>query len=115
MTKKKTVNFFNNNNSTGDSYYKENTFHHKNLKAKKMPAQTLDFVMKKNNLPYPHLLKIDTQGSEIDILRGAKNTIKKFKLIFLECPIAKSNNNYQNISDYINFMIKNELYSSRNL
>ncbi len=104
--KKKTVNFFNNNNSTGDSYYRENTFHHKNLKSKKILAETLDNLKNSNNLPNPDMIKIDTQGSEIDILKGAKDTLKKCKLIYIECPIAKSNDNNLNFEDYINFMKK---------
>ena len=104
--KKKTVNFFNNNNSTGDSYYRENTFHHKNLKSKKVPAITLDYIKNKKKLPNPDLIKIDTQGSEIDVLKGAKNTIKRCKLIYLECPIAKSNNNNLNFDYYLNYMKK---------
>ena len=104
--KKKIVNFFNNNNSTGDSYYKENTFHHKNLRSKKFLAETLDNIKNKNNLPNPDLIKIDTQGSEIDILKGAKNTLKKCKLIYLECPIAKSNQNNLNFHNYLTYMKK---------
>ena len=55
-------------------------------------------------MPNPDLIKIDTQGSEIDILKGAKNTLKKCKLIYIECPISKSNKNNLNFNDYLNFM-----------
>ena len=89
--KKKDVEFFNNNNSTGDSYFKENTFLHNNLKSIKLQASTLDDEVQTNKLNKPHFIKIDTQGSEIDILKGSQNTIKDCKLIFLECPITKFN------------------------
>ena len=69
-------------------------------------AETLDNIKNKNNLPNPDLIKIDTQGSEIDILKGAKNTLKKCKLIYLECPIAKSNQNNLNFHNYLTYMKK---------
>ena len=102
--KKKEVEFFNNNNSTGDSYYKENTFLHEKLKSTRLKTSTLDDVVYTNKLRNPHLIKIDTQGSEIDILKGSQNTIKNCKLIFLECPISNFNQNNLNIQDYINYM-----------
>ena len=102
--KKKKENFFNNNNSTGDSYYKENTFLHDNLKSKRLITSTLDFEVKKNKIQKPHFIKIDTQGSEIDILKGSKNTIKNCKLIYMECPIANYNQNSLNFYDYIKYM-----------
>ena len=71
----KEVKFYNNNN-TGDSYFMENTneYEEKNFVIK--TTTTLDVIVKKENLPLPDLLKIDTQGSELDILKGAKDTIK---------------------------------------
>ena len=102
--KKKDIEFFNNNNSTGDSYYKENTFLQNNLDPIKLQTSTLDEVVQENNLQKPHLIKIDTQGSEIDILKGSNNSIKNCKLIFLECPIANFNQNNLNIYDYIKYM-----------
>ena len=64
----------------------------------------MDDVVYTNKLRNPHLIKIDTQGSEIDILKGSQNTIKNCKLIFLECPISNFNQNNLNIQDYINYM-----------
>lgn len=102
--KKKDVEFFNNNNSTGDSYYKENTFLQNNLDPIKLQTSTLDEVVQKNDLQKPDLIKIDTQGSEIDILKGSNNSTKNCKLIFLECPITNFNQNNLNIYDYIKYM-----------
>ncbi len=102
--KEKKVDFFNNEDSTGDSYYKENTFQHKYLKPKTLSTTTLDYLVQKNNLPKPHLIKIDTQGSEIDILKGARETIEDCKLIYLECPIAKLNNNDLDINHYLKYL-----------
>jgi len=100
----KNVEFFNNNNSPGDSYYKENTFLHNNLESITLQTSTLDNEVQINKLHKPHFIKIDTQGSEIDILKGSQNTLEDCKLIFLECPITNFNQNNLNIYDYIKYM-----------
>ena len=101
----KDVYFYNNNNSSGDSYFKENTPNHNGLLPEKKRSRTLDEVVFSKNLPLPDLIKIDTQGSEIDILKGAKNTLENCKLLYLECPIiANFNNNNLNIFDYLNYL-----------
>lgn len=102
--KVKEVEFYNGNFS-GDSYYKENTNNYDKLSPQKRKTNTLDNIVDFNNLPAPDLMKIDTQGSEIDILKGAGKTIKNCKFIYLECPLsAKYNQNNLNISDYINYL-----------
>lgn len=103
---KKKVKFYNNKNSSGDSYYRENTYHHKDLKPNEVLTNTLDDLVKENNLTLPDFIKIDTQGSELDILKGSTNSLSNCKLIYLECPIAKLNLNNLNISDYLNFLNK---------
>ena len=102
--KVKDVEFYNGNFS-GDSYYKENTNNYDNLLPQKRTTNTLDNIVYSNNLSLPDLIKIDTQGAEIDILKGAEKTIKNCKFIYLECPFgAKYNQNNLNILDYINYL-----------
>jgi FkbM family methyltransferase len=101
----KYVNFYNNNNSPGDSIYRESTPNHNRLLPQNKRSKTLDEVVFQNNLPLPDLIKIDTQGSEIDILKGAKKTLQNCKLIYLECPIISNfNDNNLNILDYLNYL-----------
>ena len=99
----KEVKFYNNNN-TGDSYFIENTNEYNEKNFVKKITTTLDIIIKKENLPLPDLLKIDTQGSELDILKGAKETIKNCLLIYLECPIIDYNKNSPNLTEYINYL-----------
>ena len=102
--KVKEVEFYSGNFS-GDSYYKENTNNYDNLLPSKRITETLDNIVNNNNLPLPDLIKIDSQGSEIDILRGGKQAIKDCKFIYLECSLsAKYNQNNLNILDYINYL-----------
>jgi FkbM family methyltransferase len=98
----KIVDFYNNNNSTGDSYFKESTGEHDNLSTQKIKTTTLNELVINNNLPLPDLIKIDTQGAEIDILKGATKILENCKLLYLECPIFENfNKNNLNILDYI--------------
>jgi FkbM family methyltransferase len=73
----KVVKFYTNDTfTTGNSYYKENNdVVFPPDKYEEKVAKTLDTVVKEKELPLPDLIKIDVQGSEIDILKGAKNTI----------------------------------------
>ena len=100
---RETVNFYN-GCDTGDSYYKETTDHYDNRKPITLPCRTLDSVIEENNLPIPQFLKIDTQGSEIDIMAGAKKVMGKADLVYLECPIIEYNKGSPNIFDYLMLM-----------
>lgn len=64
-------------NSAAPHYYNEST---------KIPVKTitLDTLVERNNLPLPDLIKMDTQGSELMILKGATKTISQCKDIILE-------------------------------
>lgn len=96
------VDFYNGTNS-GDSYYKETTKHYDNQRSIKLQSFTLDSIIKKQDLPWPNFIKIDTQGSELDILLGAELILNYVDLIYIECPIIKYNEGAPNISDYLEF------------
>jgi FkbM family methyltransferase len=89
----KEVEFYQNNyHPGGNSYYKEDiskltwpgelvfTEEHKRKKI----AKTLDTVVREKGLPLPDMIKIDTQGAEMDILKGAQHTLSKCKHLILE-------------------------------
>jgi FkbM family methyltransferase len=89
---------------TGDSYYKESTKHYENKEPTKLPCRTLDSLIQEHNLPTPDFLKIDTQGSELDILAGAESIIDKVDIVYLECPIINYNIGAPSIGEYIAYM-----------
>lgn len=71
--------------NTGNSYYKENNnfvYPEDNFQTKK--TRKLDSIVKEHNLPLPDFIKIDVQGSEIDVLNGSLNTIKNAKRMVIE-------------------------------
>jgi FkbM family methyltransferase len=70
--------------ATGDSLFKEQTRFFQNARVRKLPMITLDYLVKKRKLRGIDLIKIDTQGSELIILKGGQKTIAKAKFIILE-------------------------------
>lgn len=91
--------------STGDSYLVEQTSFYKNdIKPILKKTISLDELVEKHKLPYPNFIKIDTQGSEIDILKGSQKCISECYLIYLECPLIEYNLNAPNLNEYINYL-----------
>jgi FkbM family methyltransferase len=75
----------------GNSYYKENEEYSPAAKqiyteevVEKRRTITIDTIVKTHNLPLPDLVKIDTQGSEIDILNGMTYTLSNVKHLIVE-------------------------------
>lgn len=100
---KSMVMFYNKLDGTGNSYYQEQTVEYGNIIPTFLPAYTLDNVIDQNNLPLPDFIKIDTQGSELDILHGSKKSMDMVKLVLTECPLLCYNKNSPNINDYLEF------------
>ena len=50
------------------------------------------------------MIKIDTQGSELDIIKGGKNIISQAKYVILELSLKEYNKNAPNITDTISYM-----------
>jgi FkbM family methyltransferase len=100
----KEVTFYSGGTTTGDSYYKENTSWYNNAQEMTLPCVTLDEVIVKGNFPMPDFIKMDTQGSELDILDGATRAMQFAKVIYMECPIIPYNIGAPNIGDYIEKM-----------
>ena len=89
-----------NSKGTGASYYKERTFVYKNPVVEKRTTKTLDEIISSKF----DLIKIDTQGSELDIIVGGKKTISSAQAIILELPILEYNAGSPKISQIISQM-----------
>lgn len=95
---KEIVFYQNEENPGGNSYYKENSNINPNAdlffnESHKTPmvSSKLDSVVEKNNFQQPTLLKLDLQGAELDVLRGATNVLKSVTDIILETQIVEYN------------------------
>lgn len=102
---KKTVQFYNSNN-TNDSYYRDTMTIYDKQASLEVPCVTVDELISEYNLPIPNLVKLDTQGSELDILSGASNILNNTELILVECPVIRCNYGAPSFSDYIEFFKK---------
>lgn len=72
----------------GNSYYKEDSWatkiYYNKDSERRVKTMTLDTVVNNKNFKYPNLIKIDTQGSEIDILRGMSNILPHCENLIVE-------------------------------
>jgi FkbM family methyltransferase len=95
--------------TTGASYYRENTDFYKNARILEFETITLNELSQIYEIPKEYdLIKIDTQGSEIDILKGATNIRTKYLL--LEMPLMEYNRNAPNFNQYLDYLNKNNFY-----
>lgn len=90
---------------TGNSIYREKTKHYADDKViivnKRMI--TLDTLMKNENIIFD-FAKLDTQGSELDIMKGGWKTLSTCKYILIEVSLKYYNENVPLKDDIINFM-----------
>lgn len=104
-TDNKTVDFYQDvYNAGGNSYYKENTPYYNESHVVKKTGMTLDTIVRQNNFPLPDLIKLDTQGTELDILKGASYTLSNCKDIILEAQHENYNIGAPDVEDVIIFM-----------
>lgn len=106
----KSIVMFYNIQGTGDSYFKENTTHYKNITPVEMKTETLDNIIENHNLLIPNLIKLDTQGAELDILEGAKKILQDTDIITLEAPIMSYNQGAPCLDEYLSFLLDYNFY-----
>ncbi len=70
---------------------------------------TLDNYVKKNKLKAIDFLKIDTQGFNEEVIKGAKNSLKKniIKIIYTEITLGEKYSKSENFINFENYLIKN--------
>lgn len=56
----------------------------------KVEMLTIDHVIQEFRLPAPQAIKIDTQGCELNILQGARETLPEVSVLLLECWLTRS-------------------------
>jgi FkbM family methyltransferase len=94
--------------NTGDSIFKEKTNHFSNCEILKRDTIDLNtFILQKDMLQESKniLIKIDCQGAEIPILKGATSILEKTDFIILEIPLfGQYNEGVPNFLEHIAFM-----------
>ena len=79
--------------SAGASCYLENSdFYTKgSILKKRLTTETLDDVVARRKWPAPNLIKIDTQGAELDVLRGASKCLAAADAVICEVKLQEYN------------------------
>jgi len=72
----------------------------------KMQVDTLDNLLLSFDVPSRSFLKIDTQGFEMKILRGAKNLLDRFDFVLLELSLCQLYEEEPLFDDVYQFMIE---------
>jgi len=99
-TEKKSVPYF--LMETGSSVLEENTDYNRELTQ--LPMHTLDKLIEPTLLEQPCFLKLDVQGYEIEVLKGAQALLLKVDIVLLEVSILEYNKEAPLIAEIICFM-----------
>lgn len=91
---------------TGTSYYKENTEHYSDNDYINVNTRTLDNVIisKFGVQKTFDFIKMDTQGSEMDIIKGGKKTIDAARFVQLELSLIEYNKGAPLKNEMMDFM-----------
>lgn len=91
---------------TGNSIFKENTDSFSDIAPMKVNMHTLDdlFHSFKEYKSIPHILKIDVQGAELEVLKGASKILETIQLLILETSIANYNKGAPLMAEVVSFV-----------
>lgn len=83
---------------SGNSYYRENPkvnsaadLYYLDCNARALRATTLDTVVRDKGWPSPDLIKMDVQGAEMDVLKGAQGCLQTCGDVILELQSVEYN------------------------
>jgi FkbM family methyltransferase len=79
------------------------------VEERTIEVNTLDNIVNKHKkkFPGPYLLKIDTEGFEFEVLKGATTTLRECKYVIAETSVVKRFEESYIFEDIIMFMYKN--------
>jgi hypothetical protein len=103
------------NNPGGNSYYLETTGAFNETHKTRRVTSKLDTLVFQNGWKLPDLIKLDVQGAELDVLRGAEHTIANCLDIILEAQHVNYNDGAPKIDEVkeylesIGFVLKSEI------
>jgi FkbM family methyltransferase len=89
--------------TSGASLYREQTLHYlgDNLQVLKVETRRLDALASQHRLPPPDLIKLDVQGAELDVLRGAGSLLKDCSALIAEISFVQGNEGAPNAGHVI--------------
>lgn len=88
----------------GSSFYKEDEDSNVNGVERTIQGITLDDICVEKGARSPYLIKVDTQGAELDVLSGAEQILSETEMVILEVSFFKFFNGGPQFYDCIQFM-----------
>ena len=76
----------------------------KDLNCYKIQARTLDSILQEKQFPFPDLLKLDVQGHELEVLKGATAALSHAEICLLELTLLDLGDGCPLLLDMLNFM-----------
>lgn len=79
--------------NTGSSLYKAQSvdFDRENLQVISVDTRTLESFAREKGIPPPDFIKLDVQGSELDVLRGAGGLLSSCSALIAEVSLVQGN------------------------
>lgn len=76
------------------------------LKQIDIPIVTLNGLLNDNDLPVPDIIKIDAEGLDLEVLKGASNFFGKTEIFMVEAAVVckELENSFFNVVDFMNSM-----------
>jgi hypothetical protein len=69
--------------------------------VRKVPTKRLDSLVTAHGLALPDLAKIDTQGSELDVIAGARHALSQCAVVIVETSFLNYNRNAPMFADVV--------------
>ena len=92
-------------NPGGNSYYKETTGHYTEDHASPRKGWTLDTVVTYNNWSFPDLIKMDIQGAELDVLKGADLCLQHCTDLIIEAQHVDYNAGAPKVKEVVDYIV----------
>lgn len=74
------------------------------IQPREVPVVRLDDVCRERGLPGPHLLKVDVEGGELDVLDGARGILHDTEVVLLEVSLFSFNGDNPQFAEVIGRM-----------
>lgn len=91
-------------NPGGNSYYKETTGYYTEQHAQNRQGWTLDTVVQYNGWPLPDLIKMDIQGAELDVLKGANICLEHCNDLIIEAQHVEYNQGAPKVDELVEYL-----------
>lgn len=77
---------------------------HDSPPSRVLPMTTLDIVIEEKKFPAPDFIKLDVQGYEIEVLKGASRALKSAQVVLMEVNLIPINRGAPLVHDAVGYM-----------